>query len=143
MMMLNTEQIIDFTQQSEKVQNLYKFARQIGFYGDFEDYQAENLNWFIQISRLNNLEQINEIIGIHEELLKNYIKEIHENRIYRWRVNPAFICVLCLIAKYNTIYTVENLVEQKWEKDIASIVLNAAANFNKNLAKDSENSDPD
>lgn len=129
-MTLTRDQIIDYVYNSEPVIEFYHSAMEIGFWPDFpDDYQIESLAWYLDSAKVNDVKEIDELLIKYKETLNRYIAHIYENRKYPWRVTPGFLCGLALIVKFPESFTVDNLVENGWDKDMASIVIAAANRY--------------
>jgi len=133
-MTLTRKQIIDYLYNSEQVIELYRSAIVAGFWPDSPDYQVENLTWYLSVAELNDITKIDELLIDNKETLKRFIEHIYENRVNRWRVTPGFLCSLALIAKYADKFSESLLVENRWDKTSASIVIASANKFSSNLA---------
>lgn len=133
-MSFTKDQIIQYVYNSKPAIKFYHSSMAIGFWPDFPDYQIESLSWFLEILKISDINSIDELLTNNEEILKRYIAHIYANRKSPWRVTPGFLCELALIANHPKSFTIENLVEHGWNKDIASIIISAANKFSENIA---------
>ena len=133
-MTLTKDQIVEYVYNSKPVINFYQFAMGIGFWPDFPDYKIESLAWYLDAAGLSDIKKIDELLIEHEDILKKYVAHIYANRRNPWRVTPGFLCALAIIVKFPMSFTVEKLVQNAWDEDLASIIITAANKFNSSLA---------
>ena len=133
-MTLTKDQIVEYVYNSKPIISFYQFAMRIGFWPDFPDYKIENLAWYLDAAELSDIKKIDEILIEHEDILKKYVAHIYANRRNPWRVTPGFLCALAIILKFPKSFTVEKLVQNAWDEDLASIIITAANKFNSSLA---------
>lgn len=133
-MAFTKDQIVEYVYDSKPVINFYRFAMGIGFWPDFPDYQIESLAWYLDAAEVRDIKKIDELLVEHEETLKKYIAHIYANRKNPWRVTPGFLCALAIIIKFPKSFTVETLVQNDWDEDLASVIITAANKFNSSLS---------
>lgn len=133
-MTFTKDQIVEYVYNSKPAINFYHFAMGIGFWPDFPDNQIEDLAWFLNTAEVRDIKRIDQLLVQHEETLKKYIAHIYANRKNPWRVTPGFLCALAIIIKFPKSFTVDKLVQNNWDEDLASIIIAAANKFNSNLA---------
>lgn len=133
-MTLTKDQIVEYVYNSKPVISFYQFAMAIGFWPDLPDYEIESLAWYLDAAKLSDIKKIDEILVEHGDVLKKYVAHIYANRRSPWRVTPGFLCALAIIVKFPKSFTVEKLVQNAWDEDIASIIITEANKFNSSLA---------
>lgn len=131
-MTFTRDQLIDYLYNSEPVISFYRSAMGIGFWPDFPDYKVEELEWYLENTKIEDIKIIDTILRKHKETLNRYIAYIYAKRINTWRVTPGFLCALVLIVKFPQLFTEDNLVEKGWDKSLAKIVLSSAKIFDLN-----------
>ncbi|WP_445619915.1 hypothetical protein ACUN8C_14725 [Kushneria sp. Sum13] len=132
-MTFSKDQIVEYVYNSKPVMEFYGFAMATGFWPDFPDYQLEIIVWYLDAAEISDIEKIDEILVKHEGVLKEFVAHIYANRKTFWRVTPVFLCVLAIILRFPKPFTVEKLVQNGWDKDLATIVSTAANKFNERL----------
>lgn len=121
-----SDSIVKYTTSSDQVKLLYRWAMDAGFWPDFPDYQIADLGSRLEVAGINDINTIDNLITENAIAIKQFIGDICSNRKNCWRLNSGFLCELVLILKYPSIFTKEYLVENRWDEEIAQIVLASA-----------------
>lgn len=125
-MKFSRDELINHISKSEPAKLVYRTAMNTGFWPDFPDYQIENLGRSLEVAKISDITEIDELIIDNEKTIKEYIGQIYNKRKNYWRLSPGFLCELVLILKYPSIFTKEYLTENGWDREIAEIVVSAA-----------------
>lgn len=126
--------LTDYLYNSHEVMSFYQYAMRLGFWPDYPDEKNEELSRHMETAGISDTGEIDQLLIDNNELLRNYLSQIYSKRKYTWRVTPAFLCSLILIARSVDSFSKNLLMELGWEEEIASIVIDTARLFRGKLA---------
>lgn len=119
---------------SKEVRSVYISAvNNVGFWEDFPDEGLDKLISMANKVGINDPDKLMEFIVIQEPKMKGFLEKIydkHRDKKQRnWRISFCFVVQLMLILGNIDKITIEDLEENGWEKDIASLVIDVASNL--------------
>lgn len=133
-MILTDNQILNYIRTSKPLHIAHKEALKIGFYSDHPAYELGHATWHVQTASIGPLTNIDEFMIQHSHIVRAYLGHLNENRIYNWRLSVGFLLTLVAILMSPDSFSVDMLKEKDWSEDLASIVLNSASLFSKQIS---------
>lgn len=128
-MKIENKKIAEYLYKSIYVHDFYKKAMNIGFWEDSPENESGKLSSFIELAKIESLEEIDELLQSHERVFLEFLSFILQRNKLRWRATRGLLCGLIILVKFHNSFSVEQMIEMGWDETHAKNVMQAANIF--------------